>query len=383
MQYKLSLLLSLFALQTQAQSNTETIFYQTAEALDKLKVLQYDVYREINNYKDNYFAKNSGTAYFEFNNSKEGKLERCQLRSDKVAQIYNGTELFNLYLSDKTYDGGKSKPSRLSNLSLFFNSIATLRISLPVIAADASIPKSVKDTSIDGKKYLFLKFALNKKAIEFPGGFTSFESEVIKYYELLVEPASKMPFMIIDRNSIMGDQYYTKTIFTNITTNPPAPVASSWFISGHEGYTLKKDEKRRPMIAAGNKLPDWSLPVMTTHSGDSLNSAALAGKKTVIEFWIKNCGYCMAAFPEVKELQEKFGRTVNIVSVNAYEEKEDVEFFYKREKPSYKMLYGGEKLANQLGIYGYPSVVVLDENGLVTFAKAGFNKEEILSAIKK
>lgn len=383
MQYKLSLLLSVFAIQAQAQSNTETVFHQTAEALDKLQVLQYDAYREINNYKDNYFAKNSGTAYFEFNNAKEGKLERCQLRSNKIVQIYNGTELFNLYITDKTYDGGKSKPSGLSHLSLFFNSIATLRISLPVIAADASIPKSVKDTSVDGKKYLLLKFALNKKAIEFPNGFTGFDAEVIKYYELLVEPVSKLPFIIIDRNSIMQDQYYTKTIFTNITTNPSAPVASSWFISGHEGYALKEDEKRRPMIAAGNKLPGWSLPVMANHSGDSLNSAMLTGKKTVIEFWIKNCGYCMAAFPDVKELQEKFGKSANIVSINAYEEKEEVEFFYKREKPSYKMLYGGEKLANQLGIYGYPAVVILDENGLVTFAKSGFNKEDILNALKK
>src|SRR6218665_105242 len=383
MRYRLLLLLPLFAWQTRSQSNTDAIFHQTAEALEKLQVLQYDTYREINNYKDNYFSKNSGTSYFEFNNAKEGKLDRCQLSSGSMLQVYNGTELFNLYRNDKTYEGGKSKPSGLSNLSLFFNSIATLRVSLPIIAADASIPQSVKDTMVDDKKYLLLKFALHKKALEFPTGFTSFDTELIKYYELLVEPSTMLPFIIIDRNSIMQDQYYTKTIFTNITTTPPAPVATSWFISGHEGYTLKENEKRRPIIAAGSKLPDWSLPALTTGSADSLKSATLKGKKTVIEFWIKNCGYCMLAFPEVKELEEKFGTAVNIVSINAYEEKEEVEFFYKREKPSYKMLYGGEKLANQLGIYAYPAVVVLDENGMVVLAKGGFNKEDVVRALGK
>jgi thiol-disulfide isomerase/thioredoxin len=189
--------------------------------------------------------------------------------------------------------------------------------------------------------------------------------------------------MIIDRNSILKDQYYTKTIFTNITTKPSAPVATSWFISGHNGYTLKENPRRKPMIAVGSRLPAWSLALMSARDGDSLHSASLGGKKTIMEFWIKNCGYCMAAFPEIKELQEKYGKEINVVSINAYEERKEVAFFYDREKPAYKMLYGGEKLANQLGIYGYPAVIVLDENGVVVYAGSGFEKAGLVKAVGK
>jgi thioredoxin-related protein len=47
------------------------------------------------------------------------------------------------------------------------------------------------------------------------------------------------------------------------------------------------------------------------------------------------------------------------------------------------MLYDGEKLANDLGIYSYPSVVIVDEKGKVVYSRSGFNKEEIMAALKK
>jgi thiol-disulfide isomerase/thioredoxin len=377
----ITIALGLAELSARAQS-ADKAFRELSNSLENLSFLQYDLYREINNFKDNYFAKNSGTAYFEFDARKEGKLSRFQLRSDKVLQVYNGTEYFSLYESDKTYEAGKKKLSDLENLSLLYNSIATLRISIPLITADATVPKSIKDTVVEGKTYSLLKFSLHKKTLQFPSGFSGFDTEVTRYYELLIDPATKLPYIIIDRNSISGDQYFTKTVFTNLKTRPVAPASGSWFFSSYKGYSPQKEVQRNPLISVGASFPQWVLPEFKESGADSIYSSAFKGKKLMIEFWIKNCGYCMAAFPGMRSLQQKYGKNVDIVSVNAYDDKGEISFFYKREKPAYRMLYNGEKLANQLGVYGYPAVIITDEQGKVIYAQMGFNEKEVTKVLE-
>jgi thioredoxin-related protein len=68
--------------------------------------------------------------------------------------------------------------------------------------------------------------------------------------------------------------------------------------------------------------------------------------------------------------------------VNAYDDKGEISFFYKREKPAYRMLYNGEKLANQLGVYGYPAVIITDEQGKVIYAQMGFNEKEVTKVLE-
>lgn len=383
MKYCYFILLAIFAISNAVAQPADQTFREVAAAMDKLSFLRYGSYREINNYKDNYFSKNSGTCYFEFDPAMEGKLARFQLSSDKFFQVYNGTEYFTLNGKDSTYELGKRKVASLSSLSLLYNSIATLRIALPLIVADAAVPKSVKDTLIEGKSYHLLKFQLYKKTIEFPTGFSEFDSEVTRYYDLVVDKKTLLPYIIIDGNSIMKDQYYTKTVFTSIDARPKKPSGSSWFFSAYSGYSPKKDIKQKPLVPVGAVMREWVLPEYREGRSDSIYQTAFNGKKVMMEFWIKNCGYCMMAFPEMKTLQEKYGRDLAILSVNAYDDRKEIDFFYQREKPAYKMLYNGEKLANDLGIYAYPAIVILDEAGKVVYSHSGFNREEIEAVLKK
>lgn len=121
MRYILFVSTLLLAMFNSVDGNTQDaakIFTQVAEALTKLSFLQYDSYREINNYKDNYFAKNSGTSYLDFASGAEGKALRLQLRSEKSLQVYNGTEFFQLNESDKTSVFSKKTSARWK-ISLF------------------------------------------------------------------------------------------------------------------------------------------------------------------------------------------------------------------------------------------------------------------------
>lgn len=359
------------------------VISRTSETLSRLKSVSYHSYREINNFKENYFSKNSGNSYFEFDDTVYGKAGKFQLGSTDALQVYNGTEYFYLDQKNKTIALERKSPKQLGGLSLLYNSITAIRLFLPQLLQDASIPKSLADTVIEGKTYDLIKFELHQKSMEYPNGFSSFDSDVTKYYKLILDKSTFLPCMIFDSNSISKDQYYTKTIFTDININPKAPAANSWYSSSYTGYVPEKKETRTPLAKPGDLLLNWSLPKYSSTSTDIVKAEGLKGKVVLMEFWIKNCGYCMEAFPKIKKIQEKYGQQVEVLSINAYEQKEEIDFFYKREKPQYTMLYNGEKLANSLGIYAYPTVVLLDRTGKIATVMEGFNQEKIEETIKK
>ncbi|PYF75114.1 thiol-disulfide isomerase/thioredoxin [Pedobacter nutrimenti] len=360
------------------KNEAEKILQKTSETLNRLKVISYSSYREINNFADNYFAKNSGDSYFEYNNS---NVARFQMRSTDYLQVYNGNEYFLLDHKDKTIELEKKTIQQIKGLSLLYNSIAALRIALPLILAENS-PKSIKDTLIEGKTYHLVRFELHKKSIEFPEGISTFDAEVTKYYKLVIDQHTALPYMLFDSNSINKDQYYTKTIFTKINTKPAAPEKKTWNSFNYKSYKPYKKPLRNPVAAVGATFPKWSLPKFDLKQQDTLKSTDVQDKIVLMEFWIKDCGYCMEAFSGLKDLQQKYGKNIEILSINAHEKKEDVGFFYKREKPGYTMLYNGEKLAGKLGIYGYPHVIILNKTGTVIYSSE-FDKEKIEGVISK
>lgn len=385
MKLKLLFVLFMFAHVAFAEkiNTANQVLQKTSKVLNQLKAISYKSYREINNYKENYFSKNSGSSYFEYDDAIEGKVARFQLRNDNALQIYNGTEYFVLNEKEKSIELERKAPKQLIGLSLLYNSLTTIRLTLPLIIGDNRIPKTIKDTLIDGKNYDLVTFDLHQKSIEYPMGFSSFDAEVTKYYKLIISKETALPYMIFDGNSISKDQYHTKTIFTEINLKPTALKENSWYYSSYPTYAPQKKITRKPMIAVNNPLPNWSLPRYGEKQNDTIKIADFKGKMVMMEFWIKNCGYCMQAFPEIKELQAKYGAQIEILSINAYEKKEEIDFFYKREKPTYKMLYNGEKLAESLGIYAYPSTIIIDGSGKVIYSSGGFNKESIEKIIKE
>lgn len=369
---------------TEAQTlpQAQQVFDSVTRKLGSLTRVRYQTYRKIVNPANNYFSENSGSCYFEFDPGAPAQLSRLQFDAENFRAVYNGSEYFKLNGKSKTYTLVKADVKELSNASLMYNSLAVLRIGLPVIGKDTSVVKSIKDTLIDGRSFYALYFQLSSGAIDFPAGVATFPEKIQRYYTIVTDRETFLPYMIFDRNSF-NEGYYVMTVFNEISIDPPAPEASSWNLSGYTGYEPQARVIQRPLIAAGTLMPQWSLPEYNGATAKEISSKDYDGRLVIMEFWIKNCGYCMAAFPHLKTLQEKYGKKVQILSINAYEQPKDIEFFYKRESPAYKMLYNGETLANALGIYAYPGTVLLDKKGKVIYASRGFDREAVEEILKK
>jgi len=357
------------------------ILNKVSSKLASLQSLKYHYKRELNYFKDNYFSKSESECYLEFNGK---SISGFQFISKDVSQFFNGNEYFLLDHNKRTYELTPHPSQQMfTRLSYLYNAIPTLRNSLPGILSDDSIKKQAGDTSIGNKYFKLLKLSMKSKTIEYPTGLSSFSQPIEIYYTLIVDMATGMPLEVIQRNNINAKDF-TRVTFTAIDTKPTRPKQSTWqFTSYLKDYKPKEKEASKRLIAVGDILDNWNLPEYSSQSTTHIfRSDSLKGKLVLLDFWIKNCGYCMESFAHLKTLQNNYGKQVQIVSINAFDPMSDVEFFYKREKPGYKMLYDGRTLAQKLGVEsrGYPTVVIT-KNDKVIYA-GNFENDAIEKVFK-
>lgn len=356
-----------------------------ADKLTSLKSVSYQYHREINNFKDNYFSQLTGTCYVEFNQTDGRSVSRFQMDSNDYLSIYNGTELFGLDKKTKTYSlNEQPQPRSLSSQSFLFNSIPTLRSVIQQIAESDSIPKYQRDTVIDAKRYQLLQLDLHRSSLQYLGSTMRFTKDVTIYYKILIDPVTGLPYTVLESNNIDKEGYNTKTTFTDINLNPKVPEQYSWYYSTYQKeFHPEKKVIGTSLIAVGSILSsDWSLPQFGEKKDENFDSSSSKGKLILLDFWIKNCGPCMESFPVLQQLQKKYGGDkFQLVSINAYDKKEEISYFYRREKPLYKMLYRGTGFAKSLGVNYYPTSVLIDKTGKVIYAGA-FDQAVVEQLIK-
>lgn len=365
-----------------AQQKPAPAFAAMVKKLTSLKAISYTSYREINNITDNYFAKQTATCYIEFNQADKRSVSRFRMEDDNYISVYNGTESFGLNKADRTYTlSERVDPRSFANNSYFFNSIPTIRSVAQQLAESDTIPKHQRDTVISNKTYKLVQVDLHRSAMEYLGSTMHFTKDVILYYRIVIDPDTWLPYQVLQTNSVTKDGYNTKVIFTNIDTNPKQPDEYAWYYTTYlKDYQPAKKEKREPLIAPGSLLLDWSLPDFST--GKAFTAADVKGKLVLLDFWIKNCGPCMEAFPVLQRLQRTYGGDkFQLVSINAYDKKEEIAFFYKREKPAYKMLYKGAAWSKGIGVSYYPTAILIDKTGKVIYS-GGFDHDKIEALIK-
>ena len=384
------LMISNFFLQTSLAQKTDKtaieLLQTSASKLNNLNSISYLYTREINNYQDNYFDKTSDSCYLDFGQSNEENPLIFQFKGKEMIQIYNGSEYFVLDKKDKTIEV-TNKPSlkTFSSLSCFYNSLPTLRKMMNTLAKDDSVEKTIRDTLVTGKPYKVINLILHNKTLDFSNGYKPFTIPLIINYKLLIDPENYLPYQIIETNNIDKDLYNTRTTFLNLKINPVRPDSLSWFYSSYrQTYKFAEKKEQIHLLKSGRKISEWVLPVLTPGGNKMIQRTDFKGKITVIYFWMKNCGYCMQSFPKLRVLQQKYqAADFQLLAINSYDKKEDVIFFYQREKPGYLMLYNGQVLAEKSGVSSYPATIIIDKNGSVLYSSNGFNLNAVKQQLKK
>ena len=125
------------------------------------------------------------------------------------------------------------------------------------------------------------------------------------------------------------------------------------------------------------EFPEFELAQL---DGGTLGSADFTDKVVVFEFWATWCLPCHAQADVLKALYPEFRRQgVEFVGINMGESESRVrEFLERRPVPYPVLLDTDETVSAGLGIYGLPTVMVLDRDGKVVFLRTGLSTGSIL-----
>lgn len=158
----------------------------------------------------------------------------------------------------------------------------------------------------------------------------------------------------------------------------------------------------KPMVAIDN-VEAWV-------NGKPLAAADLKGKVVLLDFWAVWCGPCIATFPHLKELQDKYtGKGLVTVGLTRYynytwddakkrasksqgqvshdEENQMLAQFLKHHKLKHVIALTKDRaLAEAYGVTGIPHVVVIDRDGVIRLIRVGSgekNAQDVEDMIKK
>lgn len=142
-----------------------------------------------------------------------------------------------------------------------------------------------------------------------------------------------------------------------------------------EVQLLSEDELEGVTFKRGDVFADMSV---TTPDGTTYKISELLKEKkaVVLNFWYINCGPCQMEFPYMQDAYETYKDDLEILAVNPYDgTDETVADFQKKFELTFPMAVIDEEWAQHLELQAYPTTVVIDRYGIVSFKHTGMITE--------
>ncbi len=141
------------------------------------------------------------------------------------------------------------------------------------------------------------------------------------------------------------------------------------------------EQEKSPLV--GTQAVDFDV---TDIKGKKYKLAELKGKVVALNFWFVECKPCIMEMPELNELVEEFkGKEVVFLAI-AINNHKQLKKFLKKTDFDYKVISSGQSVSDSYGIKGFPTNVIIDQNGLIQYASTGIgpnNKVNLQKEINK
>lgn len=175
------------------------------------------------------------------------------------------------------------------------------------------------------------------------------------------------PFAIWQKLMMTGE-YIIKSL--NINSNPPEFLLVRLSEAEIQARLLNAPKPMESkFFQTGNKIGNTRL---VTLDRKKYNLKDLAGKVVVLNFWYINCSPCRMEIPHLNKITETYKDRDDVIFLAvALDKAYDLKQFLKEMPFNYGIVDGGGYIASQYGITLYPTHVVLDKEGKVTFHTSG------------
>jgi thiol-disulfide isomerase/thioredoxin len=141
-------------------------------------------------------------------------------------------------------------------------------------------------------------------------------------------------------------------------------------LEGHaDRVAFAREDSARIARYLNRPAPEW----MASDFTDRVHSLkGYRGKVIVLDFWYRECGWCVKAMPQVKALAKHFaGRPVVVLGANIDPKEEDARLVIEAMALTYPNLRA-PALPKKFGVSGCPTVIVIDRQGVVRDYHVGY-----------
>ncbi|HMK02653.1 MAG TPA: TlpA disulfide reductase family protein [Ferruginibacter sp.] len=356
----------------------EEVLKKTSENLNKYTTISYTHERDYFTGDKHYFLK--GKNYFDFDSPDSVVQLKYHVVTGNYEYFFNGAESFGIDKKEKSLTiNYKPKHYDMEGGSFFYNSLISLRRTLPLIIEDKSINKKLSDTVIYNNAYHLVSFSLHKKGFASFGGFSPCTEDRTFSFRLVVDKNSFLPYMLFQSNN--ADEHTSKITYSAIEPGI-RPEGKNWYFSTYlPEYKIAADKNDIVPLPVGFEAPGFELPLFAT--GKMINAKEYKNKVVLVEFWIRNCGPCIESVPQLNKLSAKYRqKDVEVLAINPHDERPTVAYFINKYKPTYPIAYNGENISRTFGVSAFPTVFILNKKGNIIYS-GGFDHDAIVRTIEK
>lgn len=127
-------------------------------------------------------------------------------------------------------------------------------------------------------------------------------------------------------------------------------------------------------LQTGTPAPDWELPSLTY---ERIGLKNFRGQLVLINFIYKSCYPCMQALPFLQTLSEKYrDRGLRVIGIDPFDRAEDeIGAVLTNRGVNYTVLIGGNRVARDYRVSGYPAMYLIDRTGRIIFVQTGYGKD--------
>jgi peroxiredoxin len=131
-------------------------------------------------------------------------------------------------------------------------------------------------------------------------------------------------------------------------------------------------------------VPDFGAAAA---AGETVSSAAMAGKVVLYYFWGTWCAPCVVSSPEIQAINERFADNdaVRVIAVH-YDNRGNPQEYAEQHGYTFELIPDGRSVVAAFGIKKVPQIVVVGRDGEVVFTQIGFARgdgEDITRVIQE
>ncbi|RZK39455.1 MAG: TlpA family protein disulfide reductase [Pedobacter sp.] len=200
----------------------------------------------------------------------------------------------------------------------------------------------------------------------------------LRYYKYFIHKTTLLPARriqygeFVERGRVGIDIYdFSATIY-----DKEIPFNESNFFN----LPLVREQDAFESLKIGSVAP--AFKVLDVKTGKTVSLHAFRGKVVVLDFWYFSCMPCRTLMPKLQNLQKRFDTDkVVVLGINVKDNNiNEIRQFIHEKKIDYQTFSKPEpSLISDYKLQAFPTTLVLDKHGKITFAEVGWSEKTIPS----